>query len=75
MLSSEDVCQRKMADTEESVYTRKAKAFRRNGCFEKEAAYDKEDFFFGREKLFVKQQWGDEKESRSSGRRFVKKNI
>ena len=26
MLSSKDVCQRKMADTEESVYTRKAKA-------------------------------------------------
>ena len=42
---------------------------------ERHSFYHKEDFFFGREKLFVKQQWGDEKESGSSGRRFVKKNI
>ena len=48
MLSSKDVCQRKLADTEESVYTRKGKGLLKKmdvfESFEKEAAYAKEEF-------------------------------
>ena len=48
-------------------------------CIFKRDVASKEDFFVGRERLFVKQVFfkvrADWKESGSSGRRFVEKNI